>query len=216
MTQEEGFWDKLVKSGTRVFSPTTLLGYLWRFLVFGIITGLPYLLFNLNQVGIDMSQGVAWYMVLWGIIKAFFSSISYGFFIASSTVWWTLANANTVIDSLMLGNMFYFVIVIIPMFITIYQPTSLVADLFDLQYGKNYNVIAVSGITIVLLLGFSAMSFFLLNGQTFLDVGLQEQEETPQGIDVGEPYGNQTNQTSLNSTDELVNSIDLLSGGAST
>ena len=180
-SSSDRFWGGL----SNAFSKRSFMGTLLKFFAFGLVSALPYVVSNLNEVGVRASEGTGFLMVFWLFLTSLLNSMFVGMLFAGSTVWYGITNFGLLFDPFQFGTVLYLLIAVPALLFTAYQPVSLVFSLFEGDSDRPYNPILVLALAVLLMISFSGAASVSLGGRTIVDqLSLPIDDETPDD-DVG-------------------------------
>jgi hypothetical protein len=164
-SSSDRFWGGL----SNAFSKRSFMGTLLKFFAFGLVSALPYVVSNLNAVGVRASAGEGFFMVFWLFLSSLAHSMFVGMLFAGSTVWYGLTNFAVLFDPFQFGTVLYLLIAVPALLFTAYQPVSLVFSWFEGDSSRPYNPILVLALALLLMIGFSGAAHTVLDGRTITD-----------------------------------------------
>jgi len=196
---------KLSNAFADALKPGKIIFKLVMFFVFGFLTAVSYIIYNIDQVwnnvtndgGTKMSFILAY---LGALTKAMWIGIGIGL----STLWNTLINLGTTLSSHHYGTLIYSVIVLGLVSVMVYQVVSFILDATDKQMGRGYSMLTGVAISIGLtLLVFAPISHAILDGQTITS-GVENNAE----LDLLDELLNNTIEPDLNEEIAGINLLD--------
>lgn len=205
-------FSKVVNSGRELVSPLMVLGALFRFLVFGVLSALPYIIVNLNKVGADL-KGESFFRFILSLFFALGKATAKGVFIAGSTLWYSLTNMKDVFGGFRIGLWLYLLIVIPALLLTIYQPIKILTGLLDLgRKEREPNPVLALALAVMVMLMVAAISNWVNKGEIITsgvleDAADAEEQAAEEEQDSELPLEEETEDG------EIINSLDLLYGG---
>lgn len=165
MSQDLSAGDRFWNSTRDAFSVQNVLGTLFKFFAFALLSAFPYVVRNLDKVGEQVS-GLNPFFVFLSFLKALGASMFTGMLIAASTAWQGITNFGALFDPIKFGTIFYLLLAIPALVFTVYQPISLIFNWLDLRQGRAYNPILALALTVILTIALAGTASFALDGQT--------------------------------------------------
>lgn len=162
MAHGKGKLNNIVESGRKSIGFGSFFSALWKFVAFGVLSALPYIITNLDKVGEHIKTASIW-NIIFSLLGALSGSVWTGMVIAGGTIWDSIVHYHDVLGTFHFGTILYLIVVIPALLLTIFQPVKIIAEIFE---GDKYNPILAFTITIALMLLFSAVCYYANDGQT--------------------------------------------------
>ncbi len=203
--------DSFIDGFADAFRASNVFLRVTMFIVFGLVTATPYLIYNLDMApSIVEETGASGIGAAWVWFKALMSATWTGMFIGLSTV------ANTVMSfakgdfpgwatTVFSGLVFLFAT------LTVFQPTRLFFNAIDMQKGRKHpawQIYMISAVVVAVVL--SPVAFWVNDGDTITS-GVKDAYVDDLNSSVSDSLF--INGTDESSDGDLVSTIDMLTGG---
>lgn len=170
---KRGFADSL----TDAVRPWNIFLRIAQFIAFGLITATPYLIYNLDKVGLVVKMsGKSGFSVFISYVGALFSAMWKGFFIGLSTLFSTIINLGAVIDQRMIGTMIFSAVVLVFAVMTAYQPIRLFFNIIDMSKGRDHSRLLILSISFAVVVVLSPLAFAITGGETITSNIMTEED----------------------------------------
>jgi len=202
MEKKDTFIDKLAISAGDALNPINVLFTILKFMFFGILIGLPYLIYNLDKVFNSTQTNFLPYLSALG------KTLWQGIFLGLSTVWETFINIINGTIGKNYASIGFSVLILIFSVLTFHQIIRILFNIFDMKKGRaTPKTVTLFVALIITLFIISPFSNIYLKGETITS-GVKEEEVEPPSI-------NTTNNESINTTliNNETNIINLLGNG---
>ena len=181
------------------------------FLVFGLITATPYLVYNFDAVPQKVSEsGASGWLMVFEFFKALTATTLKGMSIGLSTFTEAVFHIATVISEKQIGTMIFALVVVLFATASLFQPTRLFFNIIDMQKGRQHGrgfIILISAVIVVFV---AAPLCWLFTGGETITSGLQK--EIISG-DKSDSAAMHPQNDSINDS-EIIKSLNMLEGGA--
>jgi len=200
MARDGSFWD----SALDAFRAGNIFLRFVLFVVFALITATPYLVFNLDKVGLAAkASGLSGFPLVWAFIKALTAATWKGLFIGLSTVFDTVINIGEVLGNGSWGTLFFSLMILLFATMTFFQPLRLFFNVIDMQKDRKHSRGFIFLISLVFVLVVMSSIAWLITGGETITSNVEDSEDEVDDLANMNGSINDTNSTVLNAIDMI-------------
>jgi hypothetical protein len=168
--------ESVLDSASDAFTGSNILYKFVMFVIFGIVTAFPYLVYNLDQVSLKVAEtGVTGLAMLWQYLLALGGASKTGFFIGLSSLFDTLIRFPEVWSQRLLGTLGFSLLVLIFATATVFQPLRLLLNAIDMKKGRHHSRAMVVFFSVIVVLLLSPLAWLIMDGET-LTTGIEDEQ----------------------------------------
>lgn len=141
---------------------------IFAFVFLAIFTAIPYIIYNLNKVWVDVTavgEATAGSLA-WGYTIAIYMAVKTGYLLGLSTLFDSLLNIFTLINEWKIGTIIFSAVILLFAVGSVFQIVSFILDATDRKQGKAYSRTMAVAVSLVVVLFLAGASNLIMDGET--------------------------------------------------